>query len=537
MKDYRLYVGGQDMNGVGGGNVHAVHARLMLDDVLTAVSLKRRLDKGGDILPDDEVLSRCALAGPEQLQAAAEAAHEAKQAWAAVPLERRLGLLARFHQELARRAGEFIELLIAEGHPRRFAEIEATSILDATGPEAIDFYRRQLVQEVATPGRHLKLVRKPDGVVGLNPPQNAATTNSAVGVCVLAAGNTLVLRAPQGCPTGVHFLFRELVAPLLDEIGAPPGTLNIITAPTALTLRHWIDSPLIDDVFYFGDSTRGLAIAQECMAKSTKPILELAGNDGLVVWRDADLAHAARALTESFIGSGQVCLVPKFGIVHPAVADELLARLLDEVARIRPTRPDDDAAWLSPVMKSERYFEFLTEAVRSGASVLAGGHRCDLDGDQDEAGSFIEPTVLRVNGLELADSIRAVREETFFPLLPIVVPDDPGDDEKLFSAVLEFLNGNRYGLRNSLWARDKGVIDRFCAELSVGGLLKVNDSHIGTVAPLPAHGGTGLSGGPFGEANLPIISTTHLQGISVAAGDDPRESAYGLRPRPTTHQS
>jgi acyl-CoA reductase-like NAD-dependent aldehyde dehydrogenase len=535
VRDYRLYVGGEDVGG--GGNVHAIDAGLMLDDVLTAVSLKRRLDRGGEILPDDRVLSRCAVAGPEQLQAAAEAAHGARYAWAAVPLERRLTLLSRFHQELSRRTDEFIELLIGEGHPRNFAEIEAMSILDSTGPEAIDFYRHQLVQEVDTPQRHLKLVRKPDGVVGLNPPQNAATTNSAVGVCILAAGNTLVVRAPQGCPTGTHFLFRELVAPLLDELGAPPGTLNIITASTALTLRHWIDSPHIDDVFYFGDSTRGMAIAQECMAKATKPILELAGNDGLVVWRDADLTHAGRALTESFIGSGQVCLVPKFGIVHPAVADELLDRLLDEVARIRPTRPDDATAWLSPVMKSERYFEFLTEAVQSGASVLAGGHRCNLAGEQDEAGSFIEPTVLRVNGLERADTMRAVREETFFPLLPIVVPDDPGDDGKLFSAVLEFLNGNRYGLRNSLWTRDQNVIDRFCAEMSVGGLLKVNDSHIGTVAPLPAHGGTGLSGGPFGEANLPVISTTHLQGVSVAAGDDPRESVHGLRRRPALDQA
>ncbi|MFG7944796.1 aldehyde dehydrogenase family protein [Streptomyces cacaoi] len=532
MKDYSLYIGGEDTAGT--GHVHAVHTSLMLDDVLTAVSMKRRLDKGGELQPDDKVLSRCAMAGPDQLRAAAEAAHSAKPAWAAVPLERRLELIGRFHRELDRRIDEFTALLIAEGHPRRFADIEAMSILDSTGPEAVDFYRRQLVQEIETPQRRLAMVRKPDGVVGLTPPQNAATTNSAVGVPVLAAGNTLVLRAPQGCPTGTHFLYRELVAPLLDELGAPPGTLNIVTAPTALTLRHWIDSPLVDDIFYFGDSTRGIAIGQECVAAGTKPILELAGNDGLVVWRDADLTHAARALTESFIGSGQVCLVPKFGIVHPAVADELLERLRAEVERIRPSRPEDETAWLSPVMKSDNYFEFLREAVESGAQVLTGGHRCDLDGDRDEAGSFIAPTVLRVDGLEHADGVRAVREETFFPMLPVVVPEDPGDDEKLFSSVLDFLGANRYGLRNSLWARDPHIIDRFCSELSVGGLLKVNDSHIGTVAPLPAHGGTGLSGGPFGESNLPVVSTTHLQGISVANGDDPRESAYGLRQRPAT---
>lgn len=525
MRTYPLYIGGRDVDS--DSHVHAIPASTMLDDVITAVSLKRRLDRGGTPGPGEDVLSRAAVAGAEHLRAAEEAAFAAKAEWGRRPVADRLELCTRFHSALTKHADDFVDILAAEGHPRRFAEIETTSILDVTAPDAVDFYAHQLVQHLGTPQRRLRLEQKPDGVVGLNPPQNAAATNSAVGVLILAAGNTVVLRAPQGAPTGVHFLFRDLVAPILEELGAPEGTLNIVTSSTASTLRHWIDSPLIDDIFYFGDSIRGLALALECMAKGKKPILELAGNDGLVVWRDADLPYAAAALAESYIGSGQVCLVPKFGIVHPAVAEEFFRLLLAEIAAIRPAMPDQPGATLSPVMKADRYFEYLQDALDRGARLLAGGHRLDVEGERDEAGPFLAPTLLRVDGLDRAEDMLAVREETFFPLLPVVVPAAHLSDGVLLGLVIDFLNSNPYGLRNSLWSRDPAVIDRFCTEVGTGGLLKVNDSHIGTVAPLPAHGGTGLSGGPFGAANFPMLTTTHLQGISVTDGVDPKVAVLG----------
>ena len=59
-----------------------------------------------------------------------------------------------------------------------------------------------------------------------------------------------------------------------------------------------------------------------------------------------------------------------------------------------------------------------------------------------------------------------------------------------------------------------------------GGLLKVNDSHIGFLPYLPTHGGTGLTGGPFGEPNYPLLRTSHLQGISIAEGIQPRTAVF-----------
>src|SRR5205823_6604539 len=138
------------------------------------------------------------------------------------------------------------------------------------------------------------------------------------------------------------------------------------------------------------------------------------------------------------------------------------------------------------------------------------------------------PTLLLVHGLARARDLQCVREETFFPLLPVIVPEDGDDDGDLLERVLAFVDENEYGLRNSVWADDRTVIDAFVDGLRGGGLLKVNDSHIGFAPYLATHGGTGRTGGPFGELNYPALRTTHLQGISIAERAAVREEEATL---------
>jgi len=92
-------------------------------------------------------------------------------------------------------------------------------------------------------------------------------------------------------------------------------------------------------------------------------------------------------------------------------------------------------------------------------------------------------------------------------------------DELLFEDVVEFLNANKYGLRNSLWTRDERLARRFTDNITNGGQLKVNDSHIGFSPILATHGGTGQTGGPYGELNYVGLRTSHMQGISWGDGD------------------
>jgi acyl-CoA reductase-like NAD-dependent aldehyde dehydrogenase len=357
--------------------------------------------------------------------------------------------------------------------------------------------------------------RVPDGVVCVNPPQNASTPNALFGVTALLAGNTVVVRAPRGVPLATTYALREVVVPVLEEFGAPPGTLNIVCGPPMMD--EWLASPHVDDVVYVGSSAKGLAFERAAVAAGKKPVLELAGNDCVVVWRDADLDGAARAIAENFRQSGQICNIPNQVIAHPEIADELLDRLVRHAAATRPGYPDEPGVVLTPVLMAGQFFADVADAVARGATLLHGARRLDVDGKPSDTGLFVEPTVLRIDGLELARTVRAVRDETFSPLLPVVVPHAAGDDV-LLDEMLAFVTANAYGLRNSFWVNDQRVVDRVVAEVTGCGVVNVNDSHSAFRPFLPTHGGMGLTGGTFGEANYLMLRTSRLQGVNVLGG-------------------
>lgn len=523
MRSYPLYIGGEDVEGTGW--TYTVRASALIRDPVETFNYKRALELGETTEVTDDVVGRCAVGGPEHNQRALEAAKRASREYRLFPLEVRSRIMRDFHEALADRVDDLVELLEAEGHPRRLAQWEVSGMVRGCDHPTIDWYDAQLRQSFESDGRRLDLVRKPDGVVCVNPPQNAAGSNSALGVLGILAGNALVVKAPRSTPLSVMFVYRDVLAPILERHGAPPGTLNLISGDTRGILRTWLNSPIVDDILFFGDSATGLKIGEDCIKKGKKPILELSGNDGFVVWRDADLDAAARALEECFYGSSQICMVPKYAVVHPDVADEFIPLFVERAQRLRPGYPEDPDVLLSPVLKTDRFYDFLAEARGSGADVLCGGERVDVDGNPSTTGLFFQPTVIRVEGLEQARTLSCVREETFFPMMPIVVPE-AAPDGKLLDDTIDFLNDNEYGLRNSVWTRDDTVAERFAVGVINGGLLKINDSHIAFVSYLSTHGGTGRTGGPYGELNYVGLRTTHMQGISWGDGDprplDPR---------------
>ncbi|MEU0108427.1 aldehyde dehydrogenase [Streptomyces sp. NPDC006251] len=524
MRSYSPYIAGRDAEP--SKWIYCLRASALLDDAFGALSLKRELDRGAEPDPaDTRIAGRVGLSSLAQSEAALQAAHEAQRQWAKVPFKERLAFGAAFHAALRDRVDEFVDVLVAEGHPRRLAQWEVAGCITGSSSETLAANAEMMEFSQRVGQREVRLVRKADGVVCLSPPQNAAASNSLLGISALIAGNSLVVKAPRSTPLGVAWAWREIAAPLLEEFGAPPGTLSIVCGAPRALLDQWLSSPYVDDIMYFGDSARGIELGNECSRNGKKPVLELAGNDGVLVWKDAELDLAARALSECFYGSSQICMVPKYVLAHPDIADELTARLVKLVEQLRPGRPEAEDAVLSPVMKTADFFTVLEESLAAGATLVRGGERMDYDGTISSSGVFVTPTVLRVDGLQAAEQVRAVREETFFPMLPVVVPS-PASDAEILQDAIAFINGNRYGLRNSLWARDPGVIDAFCDEVGNGGLLKINDSHLGFVPSLPTHGGTGLTGGVFGECNFPMLRTSHLQGISIATDVTPRISVF-----------
>ena len=517
MRSYSLLIDGVEETGKGW--TYVVPASDLISDPEGTFTFKRQLELGNidpSVSHPRTIAGRCAWGGVDECRRAVAAAAGAQKEFARIPLKHRVAIVSAVHDEMKRRFDEIIEILVTEGHPCRLAEWELSGMLSATCPETLGWVSEQIEREFHWNTQRLRMVRKPDGVICVNPPQNAAASNGFMGGLALLTGNTVVVRAPQSTPLGVMYLYHEVLRPVLEKWGAPPGTVNVISGEGRAITTCWLEDPRVDSLFFFGDSNTGLRIGLECVEKGKKALLELSGNDGLVVWRDADLDAAADALLECFYGSSQICMVPKFAIVHPVIAEDFLDRLLARVRKLEPGYPDDPKTVLTPVFKVGQFLEMLAEAKQEGAEVLCGGRRVGVNGIPSHQGLFVEPTVVRVYGFESADRLACVREETFFPLLPVVLPE-PAPDDELLEDTIEFLNSNRYGLRNSLWSRDERTIDRFTNDVRTAGLLKVNASHIGFAPYLATHGGIGRSGGPYGEMNYVSLRLSRLQGIQIVS--------------------
>jgi acyl-CoA reductase-like NAD-dependent aldehyde dehydrogenase len=513
IRHFPLYIGGERVDT--DEHAYGLSVRTVLDptgpDTATLVRLLREGTEE-ELHAHPHVLCSVALATPELGQAALRAAADAVPRLRGLPLAERLDYVQDLHQGFLEHREELSAILRGEGCPRRLVEAQLNVILDVVRPESLAHARSLLRQEITTPRHTIVLQRQPDGVVCVDPPANAPLFG-LIASLVLLAGNAVVVRVPRSCAGSLSYALHNVIIPILEAHGVPPGTVNVLCADYETTMRQWLGSPLVDTIYYFGSSEHGLALERQCVERGKKAILELSGNDGVLVWRDADLDYATAALVEAFYASGQACIGPKYVIVHPEIADDLLDRLAAAASALRPGDPEHSDTVLSPVLRATAFHRCLAEALATGATKVCGGRQVGLDGEPDPRGLFIEPTVVRVDGFTRADTIAAVREETFFPLLSVVVPEDGPD---LLDRAIRFLNENRYGLRNSLWAEDPSVIARFTTDVVNGGLLKVNDSHMGHAPYLPGLGGTGHSGGTHGEAAYPFLRASRLQAVAIA---------------------
>ena len=110
-------------------------------------------------------------------------------------------------------------------------------------------------------------------------------------------------------------------------------------------------------------------------ALGKKPILELSGNDLFLVWKDADINEASESLLDCFLGSTQICMVPKIAIIHNDIYDRLLEKFLEKVRALKFGLPTDAETVFSPVGKIKEFFEFLQDALDKKAELICGGQK------------------------------------------------------------------------------------------------------------------------------------------------------------------
>ncbi|MFA5119347.1 MAG: aldehyde dehydrogenase [Candidatus Omnitrophota bacterium] len=514
MRKFTLLVNGQDIDT--GVYEYFPYTDKKISDFENTFRTLTRL-KTGKLTEDSPEVKEYIYAkycvGKEDLnKQAIESAHKAFQGFRKFSLAARKKIFLDMYHLLLKKKDEFIDLLILEGHPRKLAEWEFEGMKIGSSPETINFYCKQVQKEIGRHGKEiLYLARKPDGVICVSPPRNASASNSYNAVLSLLVGNTLIIKPPLKDALSTLFLWKEVVHAALTRNHAPRGTLNVVLGNSQVMMEEWLCSDKVNDIIYFSDSTKGLEIGKRIFENGKKPILELSGNDFLLVWKDADIDAASDSLLDCFLGSTQICMVPKIALIHELIYERFLDKLLKKVNELKIALPSDPDTMVSPVGKISDFYDFLNDALSKEAKVLCGSQRVNHYDREDKNGVYIRPALLRIDDCKKAQEMKCLKEEIFFPLLPLI--NISGSDENVFQEMINFVNSHGYGLRSSLWIASARYLRKFAKELDNCGIFRINSRHVGFSYYLSTHGGTKKSGGPFGEMNYFWAKTSHLQGI------------------------
>ena len=261
----------------------------------------------------------------------------------------------------------------------------------------------------------------------------------------IAAGTPLVLKPSERTPLSALFL-----ASILFEAGLPGRMLAVVTGDAEVLGPLLVQHPSVELVSFTGGVVTGKRIAG--MLGYRRALLELGGNDPLIVCAGADLDEAARLATEgAFANSGQRCTAVKRILVDHAVADAFAGRLAAAAARLRAGDPFDEATEVGTVISEEAAIrlELLAEqTIADGARLLAGGQR---------RGALYYPTVLD----HCRPDSESVRTETFGPHAPIVRVSGPDE-------AIRIANDTPYGLSAGVCTGDLKLAHRFIRELRCG---------------------------------------------------------------------
>lgn len=449
--------------------------------------------------------------GADGVDVAVRRARAAFPGWAATPAHERCAILQRAAGLLREHRVELAELLTSEnGKPyaQAFGEIgDAARLLEKYGQEALRLYGETIPGD-AQPGTEGDLIltrREPRGVLGAVIPFNSPIDIFAHKVGpALASGNCAVIKPPEVDPLTVM-----RATELLHEAGVPRDVLMIVNGFGITTGAALAAHPGIDVVSFTGSTAAGLSVAAAAISRLSPVMLELGGNDPLIVCRDADLELALdEVVFGRTLANGQICCANKRLLVHRDLEEDFTAGLLERVAALRVGDPSADRdVELGPLItdvSAERVAAQVRAAMGEGAELLAG--------DPMAHGNFVGPIVL---GAVQPGSSIASDAEVFGPVFPIVSFDDDRQ-------AIKIANDSPFGLNASIFTQDlKRAM--YLAHHVQAGTVSVNASGLYRPDAID-YGGRKMSG--FGREGLraSFHELTHVKTISLR-GALPREAS------------
>ena len=424
-----------------------------------------------------ETLAEVADATPEDARAALAAAHDAQAEWGEHPPRERGEILRRAYEVMTERVDDLALLMTLEmGKPVAESKAEVSY--------AAEFFRWFAEQAVRIDGRfqvapggegRLLVMKQPVGPCYLITPWNfpAAMATRKIGPAV-AAGCTMVLK-----PAGLTPLSALAVARILEEVGLPPGVLNVITSSSSGEVsKPVIGDPRLRKLSFTGSTEVGRKLVEQSAQQLLRVSMELGGNAPFLVFEDTDLDAAVEgALIAKMRNIGEACTAANRLYAEDSIAQEFAARLAERMGSMKVGRGTGADVKVGPLIDEDqraKVEELVQDAVQRGAQTLCGGER------PDGPGYFYPPTVLT----DVPDDARLLKEEIFGPVAP--VRGFASEDDAIAQA-----NDTEFGLVAYVYTGDLGRAFRVMERLEYG-MVGLNQGMVSN--PAAPFGGIKQSG-------------------------------------------
>ena len=255
----------------------------------------------------------------------------------------------------------------------------------------------------------------------------------------IGMGNTVVCKPSELTPLTADLLMR-----VIDEVGLPPGVVNLVhgngNAGSILT-----GDPDVDLVSFTGGTSTGAKVAQSASPQFKKLSLELGGKNASIVFSDCNLEETVKGVTRAaFLNQGQVCLCGSRILVEDAIYDQFMDMFVESVESMvigDPMHEDTDLGALISKQHLEKVESYVSLALEEGGEIVTGGKPCLPKGL--EGGNWMSPTVVTGLGTES----RCSTEEVFGPFVTVHRFNSEED-------AIKIANNTRYGLAGSIWTGD-----------------------------------------------------------------------------------